>query len=119
MLPEWYDVSAEAMALIQKTRSEKKRVISVGTTSTRTLETIAAKSTAAEPALQGWTDLYINPQHPLKAIDALITNFHLPRSSPLILASTFVGRERLLAAYQEAIKRGYKLYSYGDAMLIL
>ena len=113
MLAEWYRVGPETWAAVQEARAARHRVVAVGTTATRTLETVAMRG-----ALEGWTDLYIGPGHRFQTVDALITNFHLPRSSPLILASAFAGRERLLAAYREAIARRYRLYSYGDAMLI-
>lgn len=123
MLPEWYHVPAEAFAFIQTTRQEGGRVVTVGTTATRTLETLAGNGElereAPSDGLRGWTDLYIGPEHRFQAVNALITNFHLPRSSPLILAGAFAGRERLLSAYREAVRLGYRLYSYGDAMLIL
>lgn len=109
MLPERYFVGDEASALIKAAR----RVVSVGTTSTRTLET-----TGGEPGA-GETSLYITPGHRWRVVGALITNFHLPRSTPLMLASAFAGRERLLAAYREAVRLRYRLYSYGDAMLIV
>lgn len=114
MLAEWYRVEPAAWIEIQAARSAGGRVVAVGTTATRTLETISKTG-----QLEGWTDIYIGPEHRFQAVDALITNFHLPRSSPLILASAFAGRERLLAAYREAIGLRYRLYSYGDAMLIL
>jgi S-adenosylmethionine:tRNA ribosyltransferase-isomerase len=114
MLPEWYSVSADQAALIKNA----KRVVSVGTTSTRTLETLAALPAGFGPG-EGWTVLYIHPGRPFKIVGALITNFHLPKSTPLLLASAFLGREKLLAAYQEAFKQRYRLYSYGDAMLVI
>lgn len=144
MLPEWYHVPTQALSAIQSTRQNGGRIVTVGTTATRTLETLAKRgelgsaprikhenldedlgdsSTLAPKSpgdgFTGWTDLYIGPDHRFEAVNALITNFHLPRSSPLILAGAFAGRECLLAAYREAIVRGYRLYSYGDAMLIL
>ena len=113
MLSEWYRVEPETWRTIQDARKAGGRVVAVGTTATRTLETVSRNG-----QMEGWTDIYIGPEHRFQAIDALITNFHLPRSSPLILASAFAGRERLLAAYREAISMRYRLYSYGDAMLI-
>ncbi|MBI4424770.1 MAG: tRNA preQ1(34) S-adenosylmethionine ribosyltransferase-isomerase QueA [Elusimicrobia bacterium] len=114
MLPEWYQVSPEAAAAIAGARKAGGRVVVVGTTAARGLE-----SWAATGAPEGWTSAYITPGHRFRTLDAFITNFHLPRSTPLVLASAFAGRERLLAAYREAIHAGYRLYSYGDAMLIL
>ena len=87
----------------------------MGTTVVRTLETLAVR----KDELSGWTDLFVYPGYPLKMTSALITNFHLPESTPLILASAFAGREKLLEIYQEAFLLKYRLFSYGDAMLIL
>ena len=115
MLPESFEVPEESARLIQKTRAQGGRVIAVGTTATRTLETWAL---GAGPA-RGDTSLFIHPGHAFSCVDALLTNFHLPRSTPLLLAAAFAGRERLLAAYREAIAAGYRLFSYGDATLIL
>ena len=117
MLAEQYRLEAEDAATIARAKAEGKRVVSVGTTSTRTLETLAARPEGLGPG-EGWTSLYITPGHRFLAASALITNFHLPRSTPLLLASAFVGRETLLAAYQEAFRLRYRLYSFGDAMLI-
>ena len=88
-------------------------MVAVGTTVVRTLETWAASG-----ASEGWSDLFILPGHRFAMVDALITNFHLPRSSLLMLVSAFAGRERILAAYADAIKREYRFYSFGDAMFI-
>ena len=112
-------------ALTGKLKTKKVRTIAVGTTTCRALETVAAKQAlpyTAEQALQlqqGWTDLFIYPPYKFKAIDALLTNFHLPRTTPLMLVSAFCGRELLMRAYGEAIREKYRFYSYGDAMLII
>ena len=90
------------------------RVIPVGTTAVRTLETHAATGKTA-----GDAELFITPGYGFRSVDALITNFHQPRSTPILLASAFAGRERLLSAYAEAVREGYRLFSYGDSMLIL
>jgi S-adenosylmethionine:tRNA ribosyltransferase-isomerase len=90
--------------------------VAVGTTTTRALEWAAAGGLAAR---RGLCDLYIYPGYRFRVVDALITNFHLPRSSLLLLVSAFAGRERILAAYREAVSEGYRFYSYGDSMLIL
>lgn len=123
MLGEWYHVPMEALSAVQAALRERGRVVAVGTTAARTLETLARlRGFDRQPppgGVQGWTDLFIGPRHPFQVVDALITNFHLPRSSPLILAAAFAGRERLLCAYREAVSLGYRLYSYGDAMLIV
>lgn len=117
MLPEWFRLEADQAALICAAKARGKRVISVGTTSTRTLETLAARAEGFGPG-EGWSSLYIYPGYQWKLIDALITNFHLPRSTPLMLAAAFAGREALLEAYREAVTLRYRLYSYGDAMLV-
>ncbi|MEK7859625.1 MAG: tRNA preQ1(34) S-adenosylmethionine ribosyltransferase-isomerase QueA [Elusimicrobiota bacterium] len=118
MLPEWYSLPAGPAEAIAAAKKAGRRVVSVGTTSTRTLETLARRPEGFGPG-EGWTELYITPGFEFLAASSLITNFHLPRSTPLLLASAFLGREKLLAAYAEAIKERYRLYSYGDAMLIL
>lgn len=114
MLPEWYSVPFDAA----KTIKAAERVIAVGTTSTRTLETLARRPEGFGPG-EGWSGLYLYPGQEFKLVSGLITNFHLPRSTPLLLAAAFLGREKLLAAYREAFQERYRLYSYGDAMLIL
>ncbi len=111
--PEYMKVPEETVEKILRTKEKGKRVIAVGTTVVRALETEPFKS------YEGWTDLYIYPGFEFKVIDALITNFHLPRSSLLILVSAFVGKEFLLRAYREAVENRYRFYSYGDGMLIL
>ena len=111
-LPE---AAAEA---IRETRARNGRVIAVGTTAARVLETRALPGGQVEPGA-GSTDLVVVPGHRFAVLDGLITNFHLPRSSLLLLVAAFAGRERVLAAYAEAIARSYRFYSYGDAMLIL
>lgn len=118
MLPEWYRVEAEDAAAVARARGEGRRVVAVGTTSTRTLETLAA-GPGFSSAAEGWTDLFILPGHEFRAVGGLVTNFHLPRSTPILLAGAFLGREPLLEAYREAVSMGYRLFSFGDAMLIL
>src|SRR5205085_4865332 len=98
---------------IERARATGRRVVAVGTTSVRALESWAATGQS-----EGWTDLFILPGHRFAVVDALLTNFHLPQSSLLMLVSAFAGRERVLAAYLEAIRQRYRLYSFGDAMLI-
>lgn len=110
---EYIIVPKELEQKIQKAKGNKKRVIAVGTTVTRALETSKGKE------YRGFTDLYIKPGFKFNVLDGLITNFHLPKSSLLILVSAFVGREFLLGAYEEAIRQKYRFYSYGDGMLIL
>ncbi|HWP35860.1 MAG TPA: tRNA preQ1(34) S-adenosylmethionine ribosyltransferase-isomerase QueA [Thermodesulfobacteriota bacterium] len=117
MAAERYEVTPQAAAAINAARGAGGRVVAVGTTVTRTLETVADEAGRVRPGT-GETELYITPGFRFRAIDALMTNFHQPRSTPLLLAAAFAGRERLLAAYEEAIRLGYRLFSYGDAMLI-
>ena len=118
MLAERYEVDASEAEALRATRARGGRLVAVGTTATRTLETLAAGPGGLE-AGSGETSIYIRPGHVFRAVDALLTNFHLPRSTPLMLASAFAGRERLLAAYREAVARRYRLFSFGDATLIL
>ena len=118
---EWCEVTPETAQAINVAKERGGRVIAVGTTSVRTLESAAAKS--AQPgrvaAISGPTQLFILPGYEFKVVDAIITNFHLPKSSLIMLISAFVGREKILKAYETAIQRGYRFYSFGDAMLIL
>lgn len=118
MLGETFSMKEDQAAIVKETLEQAGRVVSVGTTSTRTLETLARQA-GGFGAGQGETELYITPGHEWKVVCGLLTNFHLPRSTPLMLASAFLGREKLLSAYREAVERRYRLYSYGDAMLIL
>jgi S-adenosylmethionine:tRNA ribosyltransferase-isomerase len=111
---EWFSVPPELQAQIARTRAEGGRIVAVGTTSVRALESWAATGNC-----EGWTDLFILPGHRFIALDALITNFHLPRSTLLMLVSAFAGRDRILGAYAEAIRERYRFYSFGDAMLVL
>jgi len=114
---EWCSIPAETAAAVNQTRAQGGRVVAVGTTTTRSLEAAAARGLPLA-AFEGFVDLYIHPPFEFRVVDALITNFHLPRSSLLLLVSAFAGREHVLAAYREAIAEGYRFYSYGDAMLI-
>lgn len=118
---EWCEVGAEAARVMNETKSAGKRVIAVGTTSVRTLESAALTNSDAGRVSEfsGPTRLFILPGYQFKVVDAMITNFHLPQSSLIMLVSAFAGREKILAAYQTAIERGYRFYSFGDAMLIL
>jgi S-adenosylmethionine:tRNA ribosyltransferase-isomerase len=115
---ERYLVPEETATAFARARGEGRRVVAVGTTVTRVLETASSDSGQLR-AGEGETALVIVPGHPFRAIDALVTNFHLPNSSLLLLACAFAGRERLLAAYAEAVRERYRFYSYGDAMLIV
>lgn len=114
---EYYSVSNHALKVLKKGKQEGKRIIACGTSSVRTLETIFSQN--GDPQLEGYTDIFIYPTYKFKAVDALITNFHLPRSTPLMLVAAFMGKENLLKCYKEAIEKKYRFYSYGDAMLVI
>jgi S-adenosylmethionine:tRNA ribosyltransferase-isomerase len=117
---EWCSVSEDAAERINRGREAGGRVVAVGTTTVRTLETAARAGTGSQLAsVEGPTRLYILPGFEFMAVDALVTNFHLPRSTLLMLVSAFAGRERILSLYRHAIDAGYRFYSFGDAMLIL
>lgn len=116
--PERIEVTPEASGALNQVREAGGRIVAVGTTSTRTLETSADASGRFHPA-SGPTDLTITPGYAFRGIDALLTNFHLPRSSLLVLTATFGGRETVMRAYRHAVAEGYRFYSYGDCMLIL
>ncbi|MDR3288536.1 MAG: tRNA preQ1(34) S-adenosylmethionine ribosyltransferase-isomerase QueA [Peptococcaceae bacterium] len=118
MHSEYYRLTPEEAARVNQAKREGRRIVAVGTTVTRVLETLADESGQIR-AGEGWTDIFIYPGYRFKAVDALITNFHFPRSSLLMLVSAFAGRERMLSAYQTAMKEEYRFYSFGDAMLIL
>lgn len=117
MHSEFYMVSAEAAEKINATKDRGGRVISVGTTSTRTLESAADESGRLKEC-SGWTEIFIYPGYKFKLIDCLITNFHLPQSTLVMLVSALAGREHVLAAYEEAVKEKYRFFSFGDAMFI-
>jgi len=116
---ERYTVSRDAAAALTRARREERRIVAVGTTTVRTLESLTVAADGEVLPGSGETTLFIHPGHVFKLVDAMITNFHLPRSSLLMLVSAFAGRERILQTYAEAVARGYRFYSYGDAMLIL
>ncbi|WP_165220461.1 tRNA preQ1(34) S-adenosylmethionine ribosyltransferase-isomerase QueA [Aquisphaera insulae] len=117
MHAEWAELTAHAALALNARRAAGGRVVAVGTTSARTLESAAAGGSIA--AFSGPTDLFIRPGHNFRGLDALITNFHLPRSSLLVLVSALAGVELIRAAYREAVARRYRFFSYGDAMLIV
>jgi S-adenosylmethionine:tRNA ribosyltransferase-isomerase len=116
---ERYQVDAATAQAVNAALDEGRRVVAVGTTTTRTLEAVAAANGGRLTATAGETDLFIYPGFRFQVICGLVTNFHLPQSSLLMLVSAFAGRERVLAAYREAVNEGYRFYSYGDAMVIL
>lgn len=118
---EWCELPPETARLVNETKRTGKRVVAVGTTSVRTLETAARHGAPGDwvASFAGPTDLFILPGFEFRVVDALVTNFHLPRSTLLMLVSAFAGRERILEVYREAIRLNYRFYSFGDAMLIL
>lgn len=118
MHSEYYEVTPQVAAAVNAARREGRRVIAVGTTVVRTLESAAAEAGLLRPG-EGWTDLFIYPGYKFKVVDAMVTNFHLPRSTLLMLVSAFAGRETILAAYREAVRERYRFFSFGDAMLII
>lgn len=118
MHSEYYQMTKETADMLNKTKENGHRIISVGTTSTRTLETIR-RDHEQFVATSGWTDIFIYPGFEYKAIDGLITNFHLPKSTLVMLVSAFSSREYILNAYKEAVKLKYRFFSFGDAMLII
>ncbi len=117
MHSEYYQMTKETAELLKKTKENNKRIIAVGTTSTRTLETIMTKYNEFTEC-SGWTNIFIYPGYKFKAIDALITNFHLPKSTLVMLVSALAGRENILNAYKTAVQEEYRFFSFGDAMLI-
>jgi len=117
MQEEYVEISAETAEQVNRARAAGRRIVAVGTTTVRALETAAGEG--GPRAMRGWTRLFIRPPYEFRITGALVTNFHLPRTTLLALVAALAGRERVLAAYEEAIRAGYRFYSYGDAMLIL
>lgn len=119
MHAEWYSVSEESAAMLREAKASGGRIVAVGTTSARTLETLGNRF-GDEPvqACDGWTDIFIYPGYEFRLVDALLTNFHLPKSTLVMLVSALAGREATLAAYREAVAREYRFFSFGDAMFI-
>lgn len=118
MHSEWYRVTGETAKMINAARRAGARVIAVGTTSARTLESVADEAGQVR-AVSGWTDIFIYPGYRFKAVDAMITNFHLPKSTLLMMISAFAGKDLIMRAYTTAVNSGYRFFSFGDAMLIL
>ena len=122
---EWFQLGSETAQAIRETKRAGKRVIAVGTTTVRVLESVAAESASQIVGAEGRTRIFIYPPYPFRVVDALLTNFHLPQSTLLMLVSAFAapnathGRELILSAYAEAVRQRYRFFSYGDAMLIL
>jgi len=119
MHAEFYQMTEETARLLNEVKQRGGRIIAVGTTSTRTLETIASKHDGTFIAESGWTDIFIYPGYQFKAIDGMVTNFHLPKSTLIMLVSALAGRENVLRAYEEAVNERYRFFSFGDAMLIV
>lgn len=118
MHTEWYEVNAEAADIINETKRNGGRVICVGTTSCRTIESVAGENGYMK-AKTGETDIFIYPGYKFKVMDGLITNFHLPESTLVMLVSAFAGKENVLAAYETAVKERYRFFSFGDAMILI
>ncbi len=118
MHSEYYNLSAATADLLNETKKKGGRVIAVGTTSIRTLETIAQKFDGHLEADSGWTDIFISPGYTFQFVDAFLTNFHLPKSTLIMLVSAFAGREFVLDAYQHAVDENYRFFSFGDAMFV-
>jgi S-adenosylmethionine:tRNA ribosyltransferase-isomerase len=118
---EWCELSAATADRINQTRRAGGRVVAVGTTSVRTLESAAQAAPAGQAVapFMGRTHLFIMPGYTFRMVEGMVTNFHLPRSTLLMLVSAFAGRERILAAYENAKREGYRFYSFGDAMLLI
>ncbi|MRI80606.1 tRNA preQ1(34) S-adenosylmethionine ribosyltransferase-isomerase QueA [Fundicoccus ignavus] len=119
MHSEYYQLSEESAASINKVKANGGKVVAVGTTSVRTLETIATDNDGELVASSGWTSIFISPGYEFKVVDALITNFHLPASTLVMLVSAFYNRESVLAAYEHAVSERYRFFSFGDAMLLI
>ena len=118
MHSEYYNVSKETADMIEATKKAGKRVIAVGTTSIRTLETVARDNDGHVVPASGWTDTFISPGYEFRVVDAFVTNFHLPKSTLVMLVSAYLGREFTLEAYQHAIEERYRFFSFGDAMFV-
>ncbi len=116
MHSEYYSISKETCDIINDTRQKGKKVVAVGTTSCRVLETVG-KSGKIEPC-DGWTDIFIYPGYKFKVVDWLITNFHLPESTLIMLVSSLAGRDNVIHAYNVAVEEKYRFFSFGDAMFI-
>jgi S-adenosylmethionine:tRNA ribosyltransferase-isomerase len=119
MHSEFFHISSRAASAINAARANKNRIVAVGTTSCRVLETVFQTQKQPYREANGWTNIFIYPGYHFGLTDLLITNFHLPESTLLMLVSAFVGRERILASYREAIKENYRFFSFGDAMLLI
>ncbi len=125
MDPEYFEIDTNLIPEIERVKNSGKRLMAVGTTTTRAIEGYFSdqwtmvNGRKENSHIKGYTDIFIYPGYKFRAIDSLITNFHLPKSTPLMLTSAICGWEKLIKAYKEAIVRRYRFFSYGDAMLIL
>lgn len=113
---EWYTIEKETAQKVNEAKEEGRRIIAVGTTSVRTLE--SAGQTGRVEAGSSWTQLYIYPGYQWQVVDAIVTNFHLPESTLIMMMASFAGREHILAAYEEAVRQKYRFFSFGDAMFL-
>lgn len=118
MHSEFYQMTEETANILNETKKNNKKIISVGTTSTRVLETIANRHEGKFQEENGWTDIFIYPGYKFKAVDVLITNFHLPKSTLIMLVSALAGKDLILEAYEKAVTEKYRFFSFGDAMII-
>ena len=118
MHSEFYRLTVEAAQTLNEVRANGGRIVAVGTTSIRTLETIGSKFNGEIKADSGWTDIFIWPGYDWKVVQAFITNFHLPKSTLVMLVAAFTGRETILNAYKHAVAEKYRFFSFGDAMFI-
>lgn len=118
MHSEFYRLSQEAAEQLNETKRNGKRIVAVGTTSIRTLETVGTKFDGVLQEDSGWTDIFISPGYAFKVVDAFLTNFHLPKSTLIMLVSAFAGREFVLEVYQHAVEEAYRFFSFGDAMFV-
>ena len=118
MHSEHYEIPEESARLINETKANGGRVIAIGTTSCRTLESVATQYGEIKPC-DGFTDIFIYPGYEFKVLDGLVTNFHLPESTLIMLVSAFAGYDNVMNAYQIAVKEKYRFFSFGDAMIIL
>ncbi|PYZ94135.1 tRNA preQ1(34) S-adenosylmethionine ribosyltransferase-isomerase QueA [Salipaludibacillus keqinensis] len=119
MHSEYYQLDEITAKLLNETKRQGGRIVAVGTTSARTLETIARDHHGQFVSASGWTDIFIYPGYTFRAIDGLLTNFHLPKSTLVMLVSAFAGKEAILSAYKEAVSKKYRFFSFGDAMLLI
>ena len=118
MHSEYYQLTQESADILNETKINGGRVVAVGTTSIRTLETIAQKFDGHLEADSGWTDIFISPGYTFKFVDAFLTNFHLPKSTLIMLVSAFAGRDFVMEAYRHAVDEQYRFFSFGDAMFV-